>query len=103
MVHSPAGEAIQTQTSGSSRRLRRLRSDARAEGGIAVNDLTITPQNDGPYQGPFKRVTEGGRIAVDGAETWPVSLRALGDQAVLRWHAHPNRLQEEPGRLVTGC
>jgi CDGSH-type Zn-finger protein len=38
-----------------------------------MSDVTITPQNDGPYhvQGPFKIVTEGGRtIAVDGNETW---------------------------------
>jgi CDGSH-type Zn-finger protein len=46
---------------------------SRGEVTLHMSDVTITPQNDGPYhvQGPFKIVTEGGRtIAVDGNETW---------------------------------
>jgi len=46
---------------------------ARRKVALDMSDVTITPQNDGPYhvQGPFKIVTEGGRtIPVDGNETW---------------------------------
>ena len=70
-----------------------------------MSHVTITPQNDGPYhvQGAFKIVTEGGRtIAVDGDETWLCRCGQSAKKAILRWHAHADRLQEQPGRIVTG-